>query len=373
MSNNSKESRFFEPMSSLMRPELEVHALKEIDPTHYPVLANLKGTFGESTLYELVMMARYYKKHQDYLINKEGLYKPLTVIVVGIPGSGKSTIVEEIIRLYRDLGYDVEPVVSYEAALHEVHRDTSKDITYQEWIQLNTLLYVRLSRAYRPDYNDKTPIEMVSYPKKPVLRLGEMPGLSKYFPRENQPHNRDRGVSALSLLKAEMQQEHMFVLAVTGERSAQKKAVNHRKKLLDLSAEEQIAYLITHELLRESAALNQDAYKDKKVLINTEKLVELISSMAMPHHLEMIHKEFDFHKSNYEKRLIKETFTAYVKNLQLHLGREITEREGIILIEMLTFMYFLNRLGIPPHKIISTFNSFQSSLEGAFFQQLSDK
>jgi hypothetical protein len=327
-----------------------------IEDPEFPVLSNLQGILGEPILNIIHKMANYYVR---------GEVLPLFVYA-GLPGSGKSTASREKIAQMERLGYELRKSYSYEEALHEVH-DPSKDIDYPTWVKTNQLLY------------DVTMHEQVKFARerrdgklqKPQFMIMEVPGISLYHPnniRSKLEKNRDRGVTYLHKLGKIMHKYPMYVFAITGERQARQIAIDHRQNIIQLESEnvEKNEDVI-------NAYLWAQALLDSNLKINPHTLIKLLESMAMPHHLATIHKEFDQHKSTFTKRMMKDSFNVFINARREAMGREVTNREAIALVEMLTFNYFLDSLGIPQTRLVNAFNPFKPELQSSFYNQISRK
>lgn len=325
----------------------------------YPVLSNLEGFFGEPRLNIFYEMAQHFIQHPNLL----------TVIFVGLPGSGKSTVRREFNRQMSDWGYVLRKSDSYEEALSEFH-NPGEEITGKIWYKTNHRLLdstVSEHREYAKERKEKKKNDPEVYEYMEI----EAPGLSLHLPNNRKfklPENRDRGVSYLHMLATVMYKYPIYIVPITGEPQGRVKAVEHRQEILSLASahqnEEDLinAYLWTKTLL------------DPDLKIDSASLLRMLETMAMPQHLATIHKEFNQHKSTFLKRSLREIYNITLKVREAALGRETTERDAIILLEMLTFNSFLTHgLGINAGRVIDCFNPFRAELQKAFFNSLSNK
>jgi hypothetical protein len=309
----------------------------------YPVLTNLEGFFGEPRLNILLKKAQHFIKYPALLLD----------IFAGLPGGGKSTVGQEYKEQMDDWGYHRRLSYSYEEALSEFHRP-GEEITYDIWVKTNNRLFevvINEQKKYAQDYANEDTTKKGRKKRRPEYMMVEVPGISLHLPSNRKfksPENRDRGVSFLRMLASVLMKYPIYILPITGEPQGRIQAVEQRQEILTLgsklqeNSEEVInAYLWTKTLL------------DPELKIDPQALLNLLESMAMPHHLATIHKEFNQHKSNYMKKTIRDMYNLVLKMRGVALGRPVTERDAIILLEMLTFNHFLTKgIGLDQTRII---------------------
>ncbi len=314
-----------------------------------PVMSNLEDFWGKPILPKIQAIIDFYQDPHIRINQDLAYYDVPTFILVGIPGSGKSTIYQELQQTLVGNQYKLI-TVSYEETLERLHKDKNQNITPQIWRMVNDSLLDELT-------NDEQLF------MQPTARLGELPGISRYMPQEIKKRrkiteNRDRGTTALQKISWRMNKFPIYVIAVTGDNSARTEAVQEREQLLNMPQEQLVRYLLTKGLSDFGKKLTDD-------------LVHRFTTMAMPHHLLAITDEFRDRSEKYSEHLDEEWVQRLFEYRKMIVNEELTPQKMTKLMEIIMFNYYLIDLGLHPDRIISVYNPFKPELRDTFIQRFS--